>query len=77
MISVYPAYGRDYKSKAEVIEAFNANKDFIVADAFHRYCGAACNKSDLVAGNEGKVKIRYKKLANIVILDAVSGKEAK
>lgn len=24
-----PAYGREYKTKAEVIEAFNANKDFL------------------------------------------------
>ena len=77
MIGLIPAYGRDYKNKAEVIAAFNENKDFKVCDMSSRYDGAAANKSDLIAGGEAKIKIRYKKLASIVIVDAASGKEVK
>ena len=73
MIGVYPAYGRDYKSKAAVLEAYNAGKDFIIADISSRWNGMAANKSDLAV--EGKVKIRYAKLAKVIIVDAVSGKE--
>ena len=31
MITLTPAYGRDYKSKAAVLEDWNAGKDFIIA----------------------------------------------
>lgn len=30
-LTVLPAYGRDYPSKAEVLKDWEANKDFIVA----------------------------------------------
>ena len=44
-IQLMPAYGRDYKSQAEVQEAWNANKDFWTADIIHGY-GVATNKQD-------------------------------
>jgi hypothetical protein len=31
-IGMSPAYGRDYKSKAEVLEAVKANNDFVIND---------------------------------------------
>ena len=74
MIGVYPAYGRDYKSKAAVLEAYNAGKDFIIADISSRWNGMAANKSDLK--DEGVVKIRYGKLAKVVLVDSYSGKTA-
>ena len=54
-----PAYGRDYKSKDEVIAAYNAGKDFILA-----ITGQYCSKRDFEnKGNE--VWIRYGKLRKI------------
>lgn len=44
-IQLVPAYGRDYKTQAEVQEAWNANKDFWTADIIHGY-GVATNKED-------------------------------
>lgn len=31
-VSAIPAYGRDYKSKAEVLADWKANRDFLVVD---------------------------------------------
>jgi hypothetical protein len=44
-IQLVPAYGRDYKSQAEVLADWNANKDFWTADIIHGY-GVATNKED-------------------------------
>ena len=65
MITVVPAYGRDYKSAKAVKLDWQANKDFIVADYFHPADGKAINKQD--AGNE-LVKVRYNKLRNVVVI---------
>ena len=32
MLTLIPAYGRDYRSKKDVIADLNANKDFLAAD---------------------------------------------
>jgi len=66
-MTLTPAHGRDYKSKAEVLAAFNANKDFVIADIFHPNSGAYCNKEDL-SGREKSVNIRYRKLTQIVVV---------
>jgi hypothetical protein len=57
-----PAYGRDYKSKKEVLADFEANKDFIVMP--HKQ---ATNKSDLVRLNEKNIQFRYGKLRKVFI----------
>jgi hypothetical protein len=44
-IQLVPAYGRDYKTQAEVLADWNANKDFWTADIIHGY-GVATNKQD-------------------------------
>ena len=62
-LTLIPAYGRDYKSKKEVLNDFNAEKDFIIADFSHPYDGKPVNKQQLDAGTT--VNIRYKKLTNI------------
>ena len=62
-----PAYGRDYTSKAKVLTDFNANKDFIYNDVFSPFDGKACNKSDLQSANVTTVKIRYKKLTQVIV----------
>lgn len=66
-MTLTPAYGRDYKSKAEVLADFNANKDFVIADIFHPNSGAYANKADL-QGNERTINIRYKRLTQIVVI---------
>lgn len=58
-----PAYGRDYKSKKEVIAAFNAGKDFIYNDLSSPYDGKYCSIRDL---QKGKVlRFRYKQLTEV------------
>lgn len=47
MITLTPAYGRDYKSKKALLADFNAGKDFIINDIFHPYDGKPANKADL------------------------------
>lgn len=51
-----PAYGRDYKTKAEVTAAFNAGKDFL---GDYQMGFRPCNKADIPAGS--KVVLRYKR----------------
>lgn len=53
--TLLPAYGRDYKSKKEVEDAFNSNKDFL-AVTFDRTMYV--NKKDLL-NHFDSVKIRY------------------
>jgi hypothetical protein len=53
-----PAYGRDYKSAAEVIDAFNDGKDFIMLSTGHN--GTYCSKRDFAKGIT--VQLRYDKL---------------
>lgn len=55
-ITVMPAYGRDYKNKAEALADWDADKDFIETSS-----RSATNKSYCEA-NGLKVIIRYGKL---------------
>ncbi len=53
-----PAYGRDYKSKAEVQKDFDANKEFRTPN------GSYTTKKELMASFKDmkEIEIRYKKL---------------
>lgn len=64
MITLTPAYGRDYKSKKAVQADWDAGKDFIIADVFHKYDGKPANKQDL-AKEYKEVFIRYNGLRQI------------
>jgi hypothetical protein len=55
-IEVVPAYGRDYKNKAEVQAAWNAGLDFAITDMFHG--GRYLNKEDAEKANL-RVNVRY------------------
>jgi hypothetical protein len=64
-MTLTPAYGRDYKSKKEVLEAFHNNQDFIL----NSIAGTGiCNKKDLEEMESNFVNIRYKKLTQIVVV---------
>jgi hypothetical protein len=72
-----PAYGRDYKSQAEVVEDWNDGKDFQIQDISSRYSGkyASIRDSDFMIQDGLKnVKIRYNRAADWVFIDLKSGK---
>ena len=56
-ITVSEAYGRDYKSKAAVLNAWNANRDFVIRSLGHH---AYINKADADAQKIG-ITFRYDK----------------
>jgi len=68
MKTLTPAFGADYKTKKEVIEAFEGGKDFINHDITDQWNGLPCSKADLVNYINGEdVKIRYNKLSKFIV----------
>jgi len=65
MITLTPAYGRDYKSVKALKEDIAANKDFILNDMFSPWNGKPCSPSDFKGQ---KVQFRYAKLAKVTII---------
>lgn len=59
--SISPAYGRDYKSKAAVIDDFKSGKDFIIHpyNAPNTYCSIRDFAPNVI------VNIRYNKLQRV------------
>lgn len=68
-----PAYGRDYKSAAEVKAAWNAGKDFV--DASFDASGTYANKDSFPMGT--RVGIRYARLTKqvFVVVDHVDPRD--
>ena len=64
MITLTPAYGRDYKSKKAVIVDIEENKDFIYKDFTSRWNGKPCSPSDFKGQS---IKFRYSKLTKIFV----------
>ena len=58
-----PAYGRDYKSKEEVLKDFDANKDFVINDPVSKWDGKPVNKEQLKSGDA--VTFRFAKLKRV------------
>ena len=68
-MTLVPAYGRDYTSKREVLQDWNANRDFLVADLFSQWDGKPVNRADLErATGPQQVQIRYKRLERIAVV---------
>lgn len=58
-ITVSPAYGRDYKSRAAALADWNAGKDFKI-ETLHPVGGTYVNRADILRENkETSVWIRY------------------
>jgi hypothetical protein len=75
-LTVVPAYGRDYKSKAAAVADWNAGKDFVVQDVgAGRDNGRAVSKSDL-EGQQVTVNIRYKRLTMVANVPPEKGTPA-
>jgi hypothetical protein len=71
-MQLIPAYGRDYKNKAEVEKDFYDNKDFIAQDLFRT---GMINRQDLLVFKDIKfVNIRYAKLTKVHVV-RVEGKK--
>lgn len=56
-----PAYGRDYKSKADLLKDFYAGKNFIINDFRHPYDGKPANINDLMLDQLTTVTFRFSK----------------
>jgi hypothetical protein len=66
------AYGRDAKSKAEVLELWNAGKDFRIADISSPDDGRYINKED-AEGSVTSVTIRYDRNTKVCVLTLRAG----
>lgn len=72
-LTVVPAYGRDYKSKAEAVAAWDAGQDFLIRDiGAGADDGRYVNKPDL-AGQPVTVNIRYKRLTMVAVVAPARG----
>ena len=70
MLTIVPAYGRDYKTEEKAVADWNNDKDFKIADVSSPYNGRYINLQDAQNDkNIKQVKIRYNKLADFVIVN--------
>ena len=67
-MTLTPAYGRDYKNKKSVLEDFNSEKDFIIADITNQWSGKPVNKQQLNA-LDYPIYIRYNKLQKVLSIN--------
>ena len=77
MITLVPAYGRDYNSRAVALADFNDGKDFVVRDFSNPWDGMKANQEDLVREDVVKVKMRYRNLTQVFILNVKTGRMVK
>jgi len=69
MLTLIPAYGRDYKLKMKVLEDFESDKDFIAMHHNPSVRPTPTNRSNLKRMGELKVRIRYAKLSKVIIVE--------
>lgn len=75
-MTIVPANGRDYTSKAKMLADFKDGKDFIVQDISSPYDGKNVNIADLRREGIKQVNVRYKKLTAIAVV-TITEKGAK
>ena len=68
MITLVPAYGRDYKSTSAVKKALQSQIDFRVQDIGSRWDGMVGNLRDIKNEGHSEVKVPYSKLQKATIL---------
>lgn len=65
--TLIPAYGRDYKSKAEVLKDFLADKDFLIQSVgLNGYINKSGIETDLP--HVTSIQIRYKQQRQVAVL---------
>ena len=70
-LTVSNAYGRDFKSKREILEHYNSNKDF---QNLGISSGAYVNKKDAKRFKVGYLNVRYNNLMKIAVIDVSKDK---
>jgi len=65
MITLVPAYGRDYTSASYVYQAWKAGKDFRIADVSSQYNGKMCSIRDFP---DTTARIRYNKKQDVTLI---------
>ena len=66
-LTVSAAYGRDFKSKKEILNYWNSNKDFQNLDPM--VSGSYVNKQDAKRFKVGYLNVRYKNLMNKAVIN--------
>jgi hypothetical protein len=67
-ITIGPAYGRDYTSKAKALADWDANKDFVIHDLFHNGYVSKSQKDQLIQDGITKIMLRYNKMHMVVLI---------
>lgn len=67
MLTLTPAYGRDYKTAKAVRADWEKGKDFIISNFFHKDDGRYANKEDMARAGETAM-IRYSNLTKTVVI---------
>ena len=65
-LSLVPAYGRDYKNRAEVLAAWAAGHDFLIKAVGHKFDEKYINRPEHPPNTT--LNIRYKKLTQICVI---------
>lgn len=66
-LTLIPAHGRDYASRAAVIKAWTDGADFLIQNFGHRYEGKPIGKTS--ADQERlTVHIRYRQLRRVIVI---------
>jgi hypothetical protein len=76
-LTLVPAYNRDYQTSAQVLEGWNADKDFRIMDISCPFDGKYLNRSQVERTPSlanTVFRIRYKQRMNIVMVQFVDGK---
>lgn len=61
--TVVPSYGRDYKTKAQAVQAWEDGKDWIISDHFNPWDGKPISIKDFPMGSS--VNLRYDRLRKV------------
>ena len=70
-LTVSNAYGRDFKSKREILEHYNSNKDF---QNLGISSGAYVNKKDAKRFKVAFLNVRYNNLRKIAVINVSKDK---
>jgi len=68
VLTLIPAYGRDYKSRKALLADWQGGKDFIIACYGHRYDTKPCNRESMFQAGESEVQVRYGKMRKVAVI---------
>jgi len=75
-VTVVPAYGRDYRSKAAVQADWDAGKDFLIQDVSSPWDGKYISKDDAKDAGIREVNVRFKRMRNVAVLRVAATRSA-